>query len=112
MRASLSLLHLVITVGPFAKWCIDFMTCNPCSARGHGYIIIFVDYFMKWVEAMPTLTNDGKTAAQFLFNHVISRFEVPQAIITDHGSHFRSYMIVELTSQLGLRHDSSTPYYP
>eukprot|EP00253_Pinus_taeda_P009088 PITA_09088 len=30
---------------------IDFMTCNPRLVRGHGYIIIVVDYFMKWVEA-------------------------------------------------------------
>ena len=61
---------------------------------------------------MPTLTNDGKTAAQFLFNHVITKFRVPQAIITNHGSHFHNYMMAELTTQLGLRHDSSTPYYP
>ena len=27
-------LHRVITVGPFVKWGIDFMTCNPHSAGG------------------------------------------------------------------------------
>lgn len=112
MHVSHSLLHLVITVSPFAKWGIYFMTCNPHSARGHGYIIVVIDYFMKWVEAMRTLTNDGKTTTQFLFNHVIARFRVPQAIITNHGSHFHSYMMAKLTSQLGLCHDSSTPYYP
>jgi len=35
-----------------------------------------------------------------------------QAIVTDHGSHFRNQMMVELTAKLGLSHDSSTPYYP
>ena len=43
---------------------------------------------------------------------MISRFGVPQAIITDHGSHFRNIMMTELSDQLGLRHDNSTPYYP
>eukprot|EP00253_Pinus_taeda_P007991 PITA_07991 len=43
-------LQLVVTVGPFAKWRIDFMTCNLTSAGGHGYIIVAVDYFTKWVE--------------------------------------------------------------
>ena len=33
---------------------------------------------------MPSLTADGKTIAQFIFNHVISRFGVPQAIVTNH----------------------------
>ena len=61
---------------------------------------------------MPTLTTNDKTKEQFIFNHVISRFDVPQAIFTDHGSHFRHYMVVELTSKLGPHHDSSTLYYP
>ena len=90
----------------------QFMTCNPHSAGGHAYIIIVVDYFTKWSKAIPTLTADGKTTEQFLFNYVITRFGVPQAIVTDHGSHFRHYMVAELTSKLGLRHDSSMPYYP
>jgi hypothetical protein len=102
----------VVSVGPFAKWGIDFMTCHPHSVRGHGYIIVAIDYFTKWAEAMPTFDNTGKTAALFLFNHVISRFGVPQAIVTDHGSHFRNFMMFELTKKLGFRHDNSTPYYP
>lgn len=81
-------LHHVITVGPFVKWGVDFMTCNPHSTGGHAYIIVAVDYFTKWAEAMPTLVADGKTTAQFIFNHVIARFGVPQAIVTDHGTHF------------------------
>eukprot|EP00253_Pinus_taeda_P019926 PITA_19926 len=112
MRAPPAPLHPVVTVGPFTKWGIDYVTCNPRSAGGHGFIIVAVDYFTKWVEAMPTLTEDGHTAVQFLFNHVILRFRVPQAIVIDHGKHFRNHMMKELTTQLGLKHDSSTPYYP
>eukprot|EP00253_Pinus_taeda_P017003 PITA_17003 len=111
-RAPPAPLHSIIVVGPFAKWRIDFITCNPHSAEGHAYIILAVDYFTKWAEAMPTFSADGKTAAIFVFNHIIARFGVPQVIITDHGSHFRNIMMTELTDQLGLRHDSSTPYYP
>ena len=61
---------------------------------------------------MPTFEASGKTAAVFVFNHIIARFGVPQVIITDHGHHFRNIMMTELTYQLGLCHDSSTPYYP
>eukprot|EP00253_Pinus_taeda_P001718 PITA_01718 len=104
-------LRPVVAVGTFAKWGIDFMTCNPTSAGGHGYIIVAVDYFTKWTEAMPTLNNSGETAALFFFNHVVSRFGIPQAIFIDHGSHFRNHMMVELAAKLGLSHDSSTLYY-
>ena len=85
-------IHPVITVGPFAKWDIDYMHCKPTSAEGHGYIIIAVEYFTKWAEAMPTYAKDSKTAALFLFNHVITRFRVSQSIVIDHGSHFRNQM--------------------
>jgi hypothetical protein len=102
----------VVSVSPFAKWGIDFMTFHPHSAGGHGYIIVVIDYFTKWVEAMPTFDNTERTAALFIFNHIISRFGVPQAIITDHGSHFRNFVMSKLTEKLGLRHENSTPYYP
>ena len=69
------------------------MHCKHTSARGHGYIIVAMDYFTKWAEAMPTYAKDGKIVTLFLFNHIIARFGVPQAIITDHGSHFRNWMI-------------------
>ena len=50
----------IVSIGPFAKWGIDFMTCNPTLTGGHGYIIVAVDYFTKWPEAMPTLNNTDK----------------------------------------------------
>jgi hypothetical protein len=94
------------------KWGIDFMTCHPHSVGGNGYIIVAVDYFTKWVEALPTFDNTGKTATLFIFNHIISLFGAPQDIVIDHSSHFRNFMMSELTENLGLHHEKSTPYYP
>jgi hypothetical protein len=105
-------LHPVVSISPFAKWGIDFMTCHPHSTGGHGYIIVAVDYFTKWAEVMPTFDNTGKTTTLFIFNHIIAHFGVPQAIITDHGSHFRNFMMFKITEKLGLHHDNSMPYYP
>jgi len=88
------------------------MTCNPHSVGGHTCIIVTVDYFTKWAEAIPTFNNTGKIAALLLFNHVITHFGAPQTIVIDHGSHLCDHMMVELTSKLGLRHENSMPYYP
>ena len=88
------------------------MLCNPTSSGGHGYIIVAVDYFTKWDEAMPTYAEDGKTATIFLFNHIIARFGVPQSIVIDHGFHFRNQMMEELSAKLGFCHENSMPYYP
>ena len=87
------------------------MHCNPTSVGGHGYIIVAINYFTKWAEAMPTYAEDGKTTTLFLFNHVISRFKVPQSIVTDHGSHFCNQIMEELSANLGFHHEKSMPYY-
>jgi hypothetical protein len=102
----------IITVGPFTKWGIDYTTCHPPSAMGHHYIIVAVEYFTKWVKAMPTFNNDGETSSLFLFNQMIERFDIPKEIVADHGSHFQNKMMFELTSNLGLRQEHSSPYYP
>ena len=61
---------------------------------------------------MPTYTEDGKIAALFLFNHIIARFRIPRASVTDHGSHFQKMMMAYLSEKLGFHHDNSIPYYP
>jgi hypothetical protein len=65
-------LHPIFSIGPFMKWGIDFMTCNPHLTGGHGYIIVVMDYFTKWAEAMLTFDNTKKIAALFIFNNIIT----------------------------------------
>ena len=48
------------------------MKINPISANGHKYIIMAVDYFTKWAEAMPTFNCKAETTARFFFDHVIT----------------------------------------
>jgi hypothetical protein len=88
MRAHPSPMFPIITVGPFTKWGIDYTTCNPPSAREHRYIIVAIDYFTKWVEAMPMFKYDGETATLFLFNQIVARLGIPREIVTNRGSHF------------------------
>jgi hypothetical protein len=68
MREHPTPMFSVITVGPFGKWGIDYATCNPPSTRGRCYIIVAIEYFTKWVEAMTTFKDDGETTTLFLFN--------------------------------------------
>jgi hypothetical protein len=112
MHAHPTPLHPVVAVGPFAKWGINFTTCKPPSVVGHNYIIVVVDYFTKWEEAMPTFSNDAKTVALFVFNHIIACFGVPKSIVTDHGSHFCNSMMTKLSTLLHFDQEHSSPYYP
>ena len=68
MRTKPAPLHPIITASPFTKWGLYFMDCNLASAGGHHHIIVAVDYFTKWDEAMPIVRYDGETATHFVFN--------------------------------------------
>ena len=71
--------------------------------RSHKYIIVALDYFTKWVEAMPNFGNDSETTTLFLFNQFISCFGIPKEIVTDHGNHFQNNMMAELALKLGFQ---------
>ena len=76
------------------------------------YILLAVYYVSKWVEAIPTLTNDTKVVAQFLLSHIFSRFGTPRALITDNGTHFCNKMIVRVLQKYGVCHRTSLAYHP
>lgn len=54
-----------------------FYDMYPTLAKGHGYIIVAVDYFTKWAKAMPTLNNNDETTTLFFFNRVVEQFGFP-----------------------------------
>jgi hypothetical protein len=105
-------LHLVIIVSPFTKWGVEFMDYNPTSIGGHQHIIVAMDYFTKWAEAMHIVKSDGKKKTFFLFNQIITRFGIQKEIVTDHGSHFQNELMKELALNMGFKHGHSSPYYP
>ena len=88
------------------------MMCNPVSSIEHKYIIVAMDYFTNWVEAMPTYKANGETVDFFIFNHIIARFGIPKEIVTDHGNHFQNSMMTELTTMLGFKQEHSSSFYP
>ena len=75
-------MHPILEVELFDLWGIDFMGPFPASYN-NLYILLAVDYVSKWVEAIPTRTNDAKVVAHFLRSNIFSRFGTPRALITD-----------------------------
>ena len=71
-----------------------------------------VDYFTKWVEAMPTIKSNGETAVHVVFNHIITRFGIPRDLVTDHGRHFQNKMMANFSLKLGYKKEHSSSYYP
>ena len=104
-------MHPILEVELFDLWGIDFMGPFPASYN-NLYILLVVDYVSKWVEAIPTCTNDAKVVAQFLSSNIFSRFGTPRALITDNGTHFSNKVIDKVLQKYGVRHRTSLAYHP
>ena len=100
----------ILIIEIFDYWGIDFMGPFPPSC-GYLYILLFVDYVSKWVESIPTRTNDHKVVLKFIKEHSFSRFGVPRAIISDGGLHFCNRSFENLLKKYGITHKVSTAYH-
>jgi len=104
-------LHPIIIVEVFDVWGIDFMGPFPTSF-GNEYILLAVDYVSKWVEAIPTRTNEAKVVVKFLRENIFARFGMPRAIISDQGTHFNNRSFEALLKKYSIIHKLATPYHP
>ena len=68
-RRNMMPLTPILIIKIFDCWGIDFMGPFPPSYE-YLYILLSVDYVSKWVEAIPTRTNDHKVVLKFIKEHI------------------------------------------
>ncbi|PWA84172.1 rve domain-containing protein [Artemisia annua] len=51
-------------------------------------MIVAVDYFTKWVEAKLLASITSRKVLAFVYDQIITRFGMPQTLITDNGTQF------------------------
>ena len=90
----------------------DFFGPLPTSRKGYRYILVGIDHFSRWPEAIPTRNATAKVVADFLHSRVIAQHGAPRELLTDHGTHFASQVISTLCKQYQVRRLMSTPYTP
>jgi transposase InsO family protein len=107
-----SVMNPIIKPWPFRGWGMDMIgKINPPFSKGHQYILAITDYFNKWVEAIPMKTVTSKDVINFIKEHVIHRFGIPQTITTDGGSVFISEEFRKFAADVGIKLIGSSPYY-
>jgi len=76
-RKDMMPLNPIIMVEVFDVWGIDFMGPFPPSFRNE-YILLAVDYVSKWVEAIPSRTNEAKVVVKFLRENIFAQLVCPE----------------------------------
>ena len=102
----------IIKPWPFRGWGIDLIgQIFPPSRKGHKFILVATDYFTKWVEAIPLKTVTSKNMIDFVKEHTVYRFGIPQTITTDQGTMFTSEEFKDFIASMGIKLLNSSPYY-
>jgi ribonuclease HI len=105
-------LQSMATPWPFHTWGLDLIgPINPPSG-GYIWILAATEYFTKWVEAIPLRKATGAAVANFIREHIITRFGIPHKIISDNGTPFVNKDVREVLGHYRIKHRRSTPYYP
>ena len=105
-------LHSMVTPWPFHTWGLDLVgPVNPPS-RGYIWILVAIEYFTKWAEAVPLRKATGEAVAKFIKENIIVRFGVPYRIISDNGTPFVNSNVRKLLEFYQVKHHRSSPYYP
>jgi transposase InsO family protein len=73
--------------------------------------LAITDYFTKWVEAVPSKKVKSEDVIEFVKEHVIHRFRIPQTITTEGGSVFVSKEMKKFCDDMGIKLIRSSPYY-
>lgn len=92
-------LHPTAITWPFETWSMDVIgPINSSFSKVHRFILLIlaiIDYFSKWVEAIPRVGMKIIDVFKFIKHHVIYYYDVSQWIIHDKGHKFtcRTYPI-------------------
>jgi hypothetical protein len=105
-------LHPIIKPWPFIGWGLDFVgQIQPSSSKGHHFVLVATDYFTKWTEAIPLKNMMHKEVIEFITEHIIHIFNIPQTLTTDQGNSFTPSQVCEFANSYKIKLLNSSPYY-
>lgn len=96
---------------PFVRIGLDTVGPLPITKNGNEHLIVIVDYFTKWVEVKAVKSIKTKEIVQFL-QETFARHGVPEIIVTDNGSSFRSEVTKMVLDLYGSWVKFVAPHHP
>lgn len=97
---------------PFQIVRVDVMEL-PLNKLGNKYVLVFQDHLTMWpmVYPMPDQKLD-RNARILTQEEVFPFFRVPEALLSDRGTHLLSHLMLDVCKLLGITKLNTTAYHP
>ena len=97
--------------GPFHRVGVDVLQL-PLTESGNQYVVIFLDYLTKWVEAFAVPDQSATTIAKLLVEEIFCRHGAPEHLLSDRGANFLSSLIQDVCKYLDIKKVNTSGYHP
>ncbi|GKC26085.1 reverse transcriptase domain-containing protein [Tanacetum coccineum] len=78
----------ITSLWPFYKWGIDIAGPFPRGPGKFKFLIVAMDYFIKWIEVKPVATITDNQIKKIMWDNIVCRFGLLREIILDNGKQF------------------------
>ena len=83
----------------------------PVSRQNHRYLLVVMDYFTKWIEAIPLHDQTAASITKAIIK-ICSTFGVPSILHSDQGRNFESHMLHQMLQAFGIKKSYTIAYHP
>lgn len=97
---------------PMERVALDILGPLPLTKNGNKYVLVMVDCFTKWTEAVALPDQEAKTVAKAFVDTIICHFGTPLQIHTDQGRNFESNLFKEMCDLFQIDKTRTTSYHP
>lgn len=91
---------------------MDLFGPLPKTPRGNTIILVLIDHFSRWAEAVPLKRAEVSDIVWALREVWMPRHGVPAVLLSDNGPQFVAAVLREFCLNVGIRKIYSSPYYP
>ena len=95
-----------------AKVAIDLVGPMPETSGGNRWILVLMDHFTRWQDAIALQDATAPVVAAALDERVFCYMGLPEQIHTDQGAQFKSQLMAELCQLWRVEKTRTTPYHP
>jgi len=93
----------LVSPEPFAWWGIDLLGLFPKAAGQLKYLVVAIDYSIKWIETEPLTKITAKNVLRFFKRNILARFGVPALVISDNGTQFTNQRFQDYLRNIGIK---------